>query len=231
MTILSYSRTRLYIGAALFSLTTFGFVIRIWVTQITNPLAGRSSFGALQLEWVYPLGFLIAAAALVRTLHLLNGDLAALKVLPEGLQVTSFFRRKTIAWDSLLGGHKVTYWTGLHRRRMFNIRYLDDGANKTMRIPLILAKRPSGGHMSLSDKVDGAREEALGRPSEAGGERIPGTGIDHDAAIARYLKAKGETAATIGTPIAGKAPTADSRDQRMPAWPLARPAFGRKGLG
>jgi hypothetical protein len=83
-----------------------------------------------------------------------------------------------------------------------------------MRVPLILTKRPSGGQMSLPEKIDKAREEALGRPSRPSGERLPGTGIDHDAAIARYLKAKAEAAAAAppDTPAAPReAPTAPAR--------------------
>ncbi|HEY0115870.1 MAG TPA: hypothetical protein VGB54_09125 [Allosphingosinicella sp.] len=224
MTLLTYSRSRLQIGIALFSLAVVGAVLRILLMSAVAPVMSGNAFFEFRLGLVLPMGLAITAAILWRMFNLLNGDLVALKTLPEGLQVTSFFRRRTIPWDSLLGGHKVTYWIGLSRRRRFNIRYLDDGTNRTMRIPLILAQRPEGGHESLSGKVENAREKALGRPLSPGGKRLPGTGIDHDAAIARYLEAKAQAA------VAAAAIPEPSAEPALAARPV-RPAFGRKGLG
>jgi hypothetical protein len=38
--------------------------------------------------------------------------------------VTSFFSRRILPWDGLIGGHRVNYGNFLHRNRWFNIRYL-----------------------------------------------------------------------------------------------------------
>jgi hypothetical protein len=225
VTILTYSRLRLQIGATLFAFSALAAVIRYWlVSSIDAGGRGWKSPAAdIQLDWVFPLMFLFACAVVGRLLYLLSGDLVALKALPEGLQVTSFFSRRILAWDGLIGGHRVNYGNFLHRNRWFNIRYLAEGANKSMRVPLILTKRPSGGQMSLPEKIDKAREEALGRPSTPTGERLPGTGIDHDAAIARYLKNKAQAAAAAPPPQTPQPPA--------PIPTPARPAFGRKGLG
>ncbi len=227
MTILNYSRTRLQIGALLFTLSAFLVAARFWlVSSINNGRTWRSPAADVQLDWIFPAMFLFAAAVVGRMLYLMSGDMAAIKALPEGLQVTSFFGRRVIAWDGLIGGHRVNYGSILHRNRWFNIRYMVAGTYRAARVPLILTRRPSGGQMPLPEKIDRARDEALGRPSTPGGERLPGTGIDPDAAIARYLKAKAEAAAAgpVEEPVAADEP---AQPPRQPV----RPAFGRKGLG
>ncbi len=226
VTILNYSRTRLQIGAALFTLSLLGITMRYWFFSGIGGAFGRRPVALIQLDIVLPIAFLIAAAMLGRILYLLSTDLVAIKSLREGLMVRSFFGLRTIAWDGLIGGHRVNYGNFLHRNRWFNIRYLSAGSNCTVRVPLILTKRPSGGQMSLPEKIDKAREEALGRPSLPSGERIPGTGIDPDAVIARYLKAKAEAAAAAPPeqPVAAV-------ESAQPARQPVRPAFGRKGLG
>lgn len=232
MTILTYSRLRLQIGAMLFSFSALGVIIRYWlVSSVNTGPRFRSPAADIQLEWAFPLMFLIFATIVGRLLYLLSGDLEAIKALPEGLRVTSFFSRRILPWDGLIGGHRVNYGNFLHRNRWFNIRYLAEGSNRTMRVPLILTKRPSGGQMSLPEKIDQAREEALGRPYTPDGQRVPGTGIDHDAAIARYLKRKAEEAAAAAA--APPRPTLAKADTEAagPAPAPVRPAFGRKGLG
>ncbi len=226
MPLLSYHRVRLQIGACLFTLTLFGFVIRIWLATNVNPSWQRESpFEWVATDWAWPLGLALTAAVIGRMLYLGAGDLAALKPLPEGLQVTSFLARRTIAWDQLLGGHPVNYGNLFHRNRWFLVRYIQNGANRTMRIPLILTKRPSGGQMSLSEKIDRARAEALNQPYSPSGERIEGTGMDHDAAIQRYLASKAAAeAANPAAPAGAAAPALTA--QPAPA----RPSFGRKGV-
>ena len=240
VTVLTYSRFRLQIGALLFSFSAFGVIARWWLTANVDAPFSRTNrmVEGIQLDWVYPLSFLIFAAIVARMMVLMAGDLAAIKALPEGLQVTSFFSRKILRWDGLIGGHRVNYGNFMHRNRWFNIRYLAEGANKTMRVPLILTKRPSGGQMSLPEKIDQAREEALGRPFTPNGERLPGTGMDHDAAIARYLKSKAQAAAAAAAAGPAARPQLAKTDApaRQPEAPPpiqapARPAFGRKGLG
>jgi len=221
---LSYSRTRLQIGTALFALSMLMVTMRFWVQQAVVPGRQYGPFNDLQTDILFPIALLVPATILGRLVFLMRGDLAAIRALPEGLQVTGFFGRRLVQWDGLLGGHRVNYATLFHRNRWFNIRYLVDGANRSVRVPLILTKRPSGGQMSLPDKIDKAREEALGRPHTPGGERIEGTGIDHDAAIARYLKAKAAASAAEPSLSAPPEPSLAPR-------PAARPAFGRKGLG
>lgn|GEM_PF-5682755 len=225
MTILNYSRLRLQIGALLFTISALMVVARFWLVSSIDAGLASSMNSRIQLDWIFPITFLFAAAIVGRMLYLLTGDMAAIKALPEGLQVTSFFSRRLLPWDGLIGGHRVNYGNFLHRNRWFNIRYLDDGSNRTLRVPLILTRRPSGGQLSLPERIDKAREEALGRPSTGSGERLPGTGIDHDAAIARYLKAKAEAAAA-----APAAPVVAVASRPSPPRPV-RPAFGRKGLG
>jgi hypothetical protein len=226
VTILNYSWTRLQIGAVLFTLSACLVVARFWlVSSINNGRTLRSATADVQLDWVMPVMFLFAASVVGRMLYLMSGDLAAIKALPEGLQVTSFFSRRVIAWEGLIGGHRVNYGNFLHRNRWFNLRYMVAGAYRAARVPLILTKRPSGGQMSLPEKIDQARDEALGRPCTPGGERLPGTGIDPDAAIARYLKAKAEAAAAVPP-----APQPAAAEANAPPLVRARPAFGRKGL-
>jgi hypothetical protein len=227
VTILNYSRLRLQIGAVIFAFSAFAAILRYWfVSAVESGRDRQSPVADIQIEWVFPILFLIAAGMVGRMLYLMNGDLAAIRALPEGLEVTSFFSRRLLPWDDLIGGHRVNYGNFLHRNRWFNIRYLIDGSNRTTRVPLILTKRPSGGQMSLPEKIDKAREEALGRPSTSSGERLPGTGVDPDAVIARYLKAKAEAAAAAppDTPAAPREPLPPPREP-------VRPAFGRKGLG
>jgi hypothetical protein len=244
VTILTYSRFRLQIGALLFSFSAFAVIARWWLTANVDAPFTRNNrmVEGIQLEWIYPLSFLIFAAVVGRLMLLMAGDLVAVKALPEGLQVTSFFSRRVIAWDGLIGGHRVNYGNFMHRNRWFNIRYLVDGANRSLRVPLILTKRPSGGQMSLPEKIDRAREEALGQPFAPNGERLPGTGLDHDAAIARYLKNKAEAAAAAAAgptaqpvPAAGAvahpfSPPPAGREPNLPPRQPVRPAFGRKGL-
>ena len=226
MTILNYSRTRLQIGACLFALSALLLAGRFWLISGLADSTGAHVAVKIQLDWIYPAVFLCFAGIAGRMLHLLSGDLVAIRNLPEGLEVTGFFTRRVIAWEGLLGGHRVNYGNFLHRNRWFNIRYMVAGAYRAARVPLILTKRPSGGQMSLPDKIDKAREEALGRPSTPDGERLPGTGIDPDAAIARYLKAKAQAAAAA--PELAPEPIGVPTE---PAPARARPAFGRKGLG
>lgn len=227
MTILCYSRLRLQIGTLLFSLSAFGLIAKWWLTANVDPRwTGPDPFQGFELEWVFPIGFLISAAIVGRFMYLLGSDLAAIKPLPEGLQVTTFFGRRTIPWDGLIGGHRVNYGNLLHRNRWFNVRYMIGGATRAARVPLILTKRPSGGQMSLPEKIDKARDEALGQQYTPGGERIEGTGFDPDAAIQRYLRARAEG----GAPEPGPIESAPPAEAAAPARPAARPAFGRKGL-
>lgn len=224
MTILSYSRSRLQIAILVAALVGLGFVIRLGAASlIGDPIFGRNAYRDVKFDIVLPLLLALTCAAIWRFARLMNGDLQAIGARPEGLEVTGLFGRRTVAWDSLLAVHNVTYWFGLYRVRKCNIRYLQEGATKVMRVPLVLARQPHGGHMTLPDKVEAARAEALGRPYAPGGERIEGTGLDPDAAIARYLKAKAEAAA------AGAGPAQEPR--QAPAAARPRPAFGRKGLG
>lgn len=229
MVLLSYHPVRLRIGALLFTMTVFGLIIRIFLATNVNPSFVRENpFEWVATDWVWPAAMALAAAVVGRMLYLGAGDCVALKSLPEGLQVTSFFSRKTIPWDQLLGGHRVNYGNLLHRNRWFNVRFMKEGAYGSMRIPLILTKRPLGGQQSLPDKIEQARAEALNHPYTPGGERIEGTGIDHDAAIARYLANK---AAAVQAAAPAPAPAAAALAQAGPAAPIpARPAFGRKGL-
>lgn len=229
MTILNYSRLRLQLGALLFTLSTLAVVARYWLVSSLSSGAWRSSVSSVQLGWVFPLMFLFAAAVAGRMLYLLTSDMAAIRALPEGLQVTSFFGRRVIPWDGLIGGHRVDYGNLLHRNRWFNIRYLVAGAHRTLRVPLILTRRPGGGQMSLPQKIDQAREEALGRRFNPAGEPVSGAGFDPDAALARYLSAK-QAAAEGGAAPQPKAPREARSPPRQPPIEPARPAFGRKGL-
>jgi hypothetical protein len=175
VTILNYSRTRLQIGAAIFALSASLAIARYWlVSSINSGRTFRNPLSAIQLDWIFPIMFLIAAAITLRMLYLLSTDLVAIRSHPEGLEVTGFFGRKLLPWEGLLGGHRVNYGNFLHRNRWFNIRYMVDGGLGAVRVPLILTKRPSGGQQSLPEKIDKARDEALGRPSTPSGERLPG---------------------------------------------------------
>jgi hypothetical protein len=229
VTILSYSRTRLQIGAALFSFSMLMVVLRFWVQDSIVPDRGPNPFATIQTDIILPIAMLIPIAMLGRLFYLMCGDLAAIRALPEGLQVTGFLGRRLLPWEGVLGGHRVNYGNFMHRNRWFNIRYFVDGSNRAVRVPLILTKRPSGGQMSLSEKIDRAREDALGRPYKPSGERIEGTGIDHDAAIARYLEAKAREA-ELGVPVAAPSAVPHAAAPALPPVP-SRPAFGRKGLG
>jgi hypothetical protein len=200
------------------------------VASINSGRTFRNPLTAVQLDWIFPVMFLIAASIVLRMLYLLAGDLAAIRAKPEGLEVTGFLGRKLLPWEGLLGGHRVNYGNFLARNRWFNIRYMVDGGSRRVRVPLILTTRPSGGQQSLPEKIDKARDEALGRPSTPNGERLPGTGIDPDAAIARYLRAKAEAAAAAPEQLASAGPADPVMEVAQAPRPPARPAFGRKGL-
>jgi hypothetical protein len=229
LTILSYSRSRLQIGIALFALTVLLVALRFWlVSAIADLTPSRNPVVDFRLGWIFPVLFLVPAAILGRMLYLLSGDLVAIKALPEGMQVTGFFGRRMVPWRGLLHGHQVNYGNILHRNRWFNVRYMENGANRSVRIPLILTKRGSGGHMALPEKIEKARAEALGQTySPSAADWVPAEDFDPDAALQRYLQARKEApaAAAAGPPQPAVAP--EPASPRQPA----RPAFGRKGLG
>lgn len=230
MVLLSYHRIRLQIGAFIFSMSATGFLIRISAEAFVDIPYDNDPMEGLAANLIWPLGMVLALAAVWRMIALGKGDAAALRVLPEGLEVSGFWRRRVVPWDSLLGGHQVNYATFFHRNRFFNVRYLENGANRTARVPLILTKRPSGGQMSLPAKIDKAREEAMARPYRPTGERIEGTGIDHDGAIARYLAQKAQAEAQPKAQAGSKAAVPAAAPLQPAGLRPARPAFGRKGL-
>jgi len=222
LTILSYSRTRLQLGACFFVLAGLLMMLRI---SIVSGFAGGRAWDPVanfRIDGLLVAFLLIAGAPLARILYLLAGDLAAIRALPEGLQVTGFFGRRLVPWDGIVVCHQVDYGNFLHRNRWLNLRYVENGASRAVRVPLILAARPSGGHMSLPEKIERARADALGRTAAAAADRPPGAEFDPDAAIQRYLKAKAEESAA--------APAAPAPEAPAPAPMRPRPAFGRKGL-
>lgn len=195
------------------------FVGRIWLFAgiFTGSFVGRSGAGwRMDLALLLPLALI--GAIIWRLVQLGRGDRAALRATPDGLEATSFFRRRTIPWRDLVGAQEVTYGFGFYTRRALNVRSLHDGAHRTIRVPLILTQRPRGGPRAITETVEAAQARALGRQPAAAGQGTDGP-IDADAAIARYLaqkQAEAETLTAEGVPALQASPTV--------------PAFGRKGL-
>ena len=217
--LLSFCPGRLQASMAIVGLVGFLFVGRIWLFAgvFTGSFIGRPGAGwRMDLTLLLPLALI--GAIIWRLVQLNRGDRAALRATPDGLEATSFFRRRTIAWRDLLGAQEVLYGFGFYTRRALNVRSLHDGAHRTIRVPLILTQRPRGGPRAITEAVEAAQARALGGKPAAAGQGTDGP-IDADAAIARYLaqkQAEAERLAAEGAPV-------------LPPGP-ARPAFGRKGL-
>lgn len=223
MTILSYSRSRLQIGMLVFALGAVGLFIKLILVGYLAGLVGANAILDFRMNIWLPLCLAVTGTVIWRLWTLSAGDTAAIRMEPDGLVVAGLFRRRTIPWNALLAAHIVGYGLGLYRQRWLNLRYLDDGATRAVRVPLVLTHQPGGGHMGLAAKIEQARANALGRPHAPGGERTEGAGIDPDAVIARYLAAKAQQAAAAPDPEPAHE---HAVAHRMPA----RPAFGRKGL-
>ena len=225
MTILSYSRGRLQIGMLLFALGAFGLLIKLTLIGYVAGVVGANAILDFRMNVWLPLCLAVTGTVIWRLWVLSAGDKAAIRMEPGGIVVTGLFRRRTIAWDALLAAHIVGYGLGLYRQRWLNLRYLDDGATRAVRVPLVVTRQPSGGYNALAAKLEQSQAEALGRPCAPGGERIGGSGLDPDAVIARYLAAKAQQAAAP-QPATLPATAQEPIEPRAPA----RPAFGRKGL-
>lgn len=212
--LLSFDPLKLQLAMLAAAVSAIGAGARIWIAGWINSQIGLSGFlKSWRFEVVLPLWIAIALFLVYRLWTLLNGDHAALRATEQGLEVRTFLKHRIVPWHALLHSQAITNWYGPHRRKSFNIRYAQDGATHSLRVPVLLVARPVGGLTDLPDRIEKAQAAALGRGPSAGGA------FDPDAAIRRYLDGKKASAAAPLDAAAAVPPL-----QPAPA----RPTFGRR---
>ena len=218
---------------ALLSAALAAFFLWVFLSPETFEGARGRRSGAVRLLAHYPLptaiGAIFFAVGCWRMLMIAAGDLTAMAVTEQGLEVRTVMRRCRVPWRQLNGVEvsPASFFTSGQSFLTARVVGLIGIGIKKLRISTILLDPDPGAMAAFLTAADQARR--AGAPGAA----VPGPGVrsagdgaraaesdkpmDYDAIIAKHLAARAAS---------GPAGPVASPGLAQPA----RPAFGRKGL-
>ena len=233
MQVVRYSRSRLVKMALLSALLTAGCLWVLLSPETFETTRGRRA-GAVRLLANYPLvtaiGAIFFAAGSWRMFLIAAGDLTAMAVTEQGLEVRTVLRRCRVSWRQL-NGVEVTpasFFTSGQSFLTARVVGLIGIGIKKLRISTTLLDPDPGAMAAFLAAADQARRAGAAGASVSTATAAPRVAssaraveadkpMDYDAIIARHLAARAASGEAGASPAPG-----------MPQ--PARPAFGRKGL-
>lgn len=215
MILLKYSPKKLYTATFLAGLCTLLF---LWlflhphsVEHVRRARIFATSIGHTLLA---PGLFLACLATTINLVLLASGDLAAIKVVDDGIRVRTFWKNNHIRWSQLLriGVERKEYRRTVSHYLTFDLA--DGGVGHQVKLNMQHTDVEPHALPGVIDDIQGqwAAGKGQAKRSSSGEDSF-----DADATLARYMARRG-----VGAAGQADAPVA------VPA--AVRPAFGRKGL-
>jgi len=215
MILLKYSPTKLYTATFLAGLCTLFFLwLFLHPHEVEHVRRARIFATSIGHGLLAPGLFLACLAATINLVMLASGDLAAIKVVNDGLRVRTFWKVNHIRWSQLLriGVERKQYRNSVSHYLTFDLA--DGGVGHQVKLNIQHTEVEPHALPGVIDDIQGQWAGGKGRAASGAADADD---FDADAALARYMARRGDGAAA---PAEAAAP--------IPA--AVRPAFGRKGL-